>query len=196
MTSLSVRDSVIDAPEDEADPTAPRTALAADAGGEEPGPPSTLERVSVFGTVHVTLLSLASEVLFTGAVTARRRQAGCVRFSYVDDRISQTPRRFRCQPDLALEARRRQLDPDPIPASEAAGIRSRMRPDFTTERFGQPGYAQLARFIDPGIWTGAESQSEMGVYETLKQAHREANLRVRLGEYMPYGLAAGIIYVT
>lgn len=196
MTSLTVRDSIIDAPEDEADPYAPRTALAADAAGEEPGPPTTLERVTVFGTVHVKTLTLASETIFAHAVTAERRQAGCVRFSYVDDLVSVTPGRFRCQPDLALETRRKQLDPDPVPPVEAARIRSRLRPDFTTDRYGQPAYAQLAHVTDRAIRTGAESQAEMGVYETLKQAHRETNLRVRLSEYMPYGLEAGIVYVT
>ncbi len=196
MTSLTVTDSIIDAPETEGDPTAPRTALAASADGAEPGPPTTLERVTVFGTVHVKTLTLASEVLFTGAVTAQRRQAGCVRFSYVDDLVSVTPRRFRCQPDLALDARRKQLDPDPVPPAEAAQIRSRMRPDYTSERYGQPAYAQLSGVTDPALRTGAESQAEMGAYEALKQAQREANLRTRLTEYMPYGLEAGIIYVT
>jgi hypothetical protein len=36
----------------------------------------------------------------------------------------------------------------------------------------------------------------MGVFESLKQPQRETNLRIRLDEYMPYGLEAGILYVT
>ena len=36
----------------------------------------------------------------------------------------------------------------------------------------------------------------MGVFCTLKQPQREANLRIRLNEYLPVGLEAGIIYVT
>ncbi|MDX1546320.1 MAG: hypothetical protein R3247_04995 [Rhodothermales bacterium] len=196
MGGLTLRDSILDRPEDEADPAAPRTALAADDAADDPGPPTTFERVTVFGTVYARQLTLASEVLFTQAVRAQRRQAGCVRFSYVDDLVSVTPRRFRCQPDLALEVRRKQLAPAPVPPVEAAQIRSRMRPDFNEARYGQPAYAQLSRNTAEEVRTGAEDGSEMGVFEPLKQPQREANLRVRLDEYMPYGLEAGIIYVT
>ena len=38
--------------------------------------------------------------------------------------------------------------------------------------------------------------SEMGVYCQLKQPQRESNLRIRLDEYLPFGLDAGLIYVT
>jgi hypothetical protein len=196
MVGLTVQDSILDRPEDPADPEAARITLAADDDGDEPGPPTTLTRVTVFGEVFVETLTLASEVLFTRAVTARRRQVGCVRFSYVDDLVSVTPRRFRCQPDLALETRRKQLHPAPLPPVEAARIRSRMRPDFVGARYGQPAYAQLGGATDPAVRTGAEDGSEMGVFERLKQPQRETNLRIRLDEYMPYGLEAGILYVT
>ena len=43
---------------------------------------------------------------------------------------------------------------------------------------------------------GAEDGSEMGAFCVLKQAQRESNLRLRLDEYLPVGLEAGIIYVT
>jgi hypothetical protein len=36
----------------------------------------------------------------------------------------------------------------------------------------------------------------MGVFCFLKQPAREANLRLRLDEYLPVGLDAGLIYVT
>ena len=36
----------------------------------------------------------------------------------------------------------------------------------------------------------------MGAYCHLKQPQRAANLRLRLDEYLPFGLEAGIIYVT
>jgi len=196
MVGLTIRDSIVDRPEDETDPEGPRVALAADDAGAAPGPPTTLERVTILGSMYVEMLTFASEVLFTRAVVARRRQAGCVRFSYVDDQLSVTPRRFRCQPDLALDSRRKQLHPAPLPTVEAARIRSRMRPDFTLDRYGQPGYAQLGGATDDAVRTGAEDGSEMGVFERLKQPQREANLRIRLNEYMPYGLEAGILYVT
>jgi hypothetical protein len=36
----------------------------------------------------------------------------------------------------------------------------------------------------------------MGAFSSLKQPQREANLRIRLEEYLPFGLEAGLIYVT
>jgi hypothetical protein len=36
----------------------------------------------------------------------------------------------------------------------------------------------------------------MGAYCHLKQFQRESNLRIRLEEYLPFGLDAGLIYVT
>lgn len=196
MTALTVRDTIVDRPEDEAAPDDPRIAIAQDDAGDEPGPPTTLERTTVFGDVRVKTLKLASEVIFVHPVVAQRRQEGCVRYSYVDDLLSITPRRFRCQPDLALETRRKRLKVDALPPVEAALIRSQMRPDFTSVRYGHPGYAQLSLWTAEQIRCGAEDGAEMGVFEQLKQPQREANLRIRLEEYLPYGLAAGRIYVT
>jgi len=146
--------------------------------------------------VRVETLALASESIFTGRLIARRRQEGCVRYSSVDDLVSITPRRFRCQPDLALARRRETLGVESLPAVEASRIRGRLRPDFSSVRYGRPGYAQLARTIAEEIRTGAGDGSEMGAFEHLKQPQREANLRIRLDEYLPYGLAAGSIHVT
>ena len=46
------------------------------------------------------------------------------------------------------------------------------------------------------IQTGAEDGSEMGVYCHLKQPQRLDNLRLRLEEYLPFGLSSGTILVT
>ena len=58
------------------------------------------------------------------------------------------------------------------------------------------GYGQLALHTAPEVRTGSEDGAEMGVFESLKQPQRETNLRTRLDEYMPFGLEAGLIYVT
>jgi hypothetical protein len=89
-----------------------------------------------------------------------------------------------------------QLGLEQLDAAEAAQIRSRLRPRFTSERYGQPGYCQLRDDTAMEVRTGAESQAEMGVFEHLKQPQREASLRVRLDEYMPHGLQAGLLFVT
>ncbi|MEO1079471.1 MAG: hypothetical protein AAFY29_07945 [Pseudomonadota bacterium] len=194
---LTVRDSILDRPEGVAEPdNTPRVAIAASDDGADPGPATVLERTTVFGEVHVLALTLASEVLFTRRVMARRRQVGCVRYSYIESADSVTPRRFRCQPGLALENRRKQLDLNSLPQAETWAIRARVRPGFTAVRYGFPGYAQLNLSSAPEITTGAESGAEMGAFEHLKQAQRQANLRIRLQEYLPYGLEAGEVFVT
>jgi hypothetical protein len=167
---------------------------------DEIGPAIRLERVTVRGPVRVREITLASEVIFDGLVRAERVQVGCVRFSYVVPG-SHTPRRYRCQPDLA---ERRAIE-----EAEAAGpltnaqrqairdaVRRRVRPEYTSEAYGQPAYLQLALLGPIEIATGAEDGSEMGAYAHLKQPQREANLRLRLEEYLPFGLEAGVIYVT
>lgn len=151
------------------------------------GPLAVFERCTVLGAVAVRELTLASDSIFTGRVTAERRQTGCVRFSHVPTG-SQTPRRYRCQPDMALEE---VTDP-----AERDRIRLRVAPRFVAVRYGAPGYAQLAADGPDEVRTGAASGSEMGAFEHLMNPHREANLRARLDEYLPAGLTAGLIFVT
>jgi hypothetical protein len=175
-----------------------RPAIAASEGGELPGAPTTLERTTVLGAVHVRELTLASEVVFTAPVTSVRRQAGCVRFSYVPEH-SLTPRRYRCQPDLAMAQRAQEIPLKPgdsLPPAERELVQFRLRPVFTSIHYGDPAYAQLGFGSAEELRTGAEDGSEMGAFCHLKQPQREANLRFRLEEYLPFGLEAGFIYVT
>lgn len=196
LREFSVRDAIIDRPSDDAAPEVPRFVIAADGDGNAPGPACTLERVTVFGRILVTALELASEVIFTDSVEAGRRQTGCVRYSYMDDRSSATPPRFRCQPDLALATRRKELQVEMLSATEAKLIRARVRPRFNSLRYGRPDYAQLFVDIAEEIWTGSEDGAEMGAFEHLKQPQRVVNLRARVDEYGPYGLTTGIVLVT
>jgi hypothetical protein len=162
------------------------------------GPVSWLERVTIRGPSELRMIRLASEVIFESVVICERLQEGCLRFSYVRPG-SETPRRYRCQPDLA---ERRALDAaDPlIVAAESdiirRRIRRRLRPEYASETYGDPAYLQLSLKAPIEITTGAEDGSEMGVWCHLKQQQREANLRLRLDEYLPFGLEAGLIYET
>ena len=72
----------------------------------------------------------------------------------------------------------------------------RLRPQFTSRRYGQPAYAQLSIPCAEEIKTGAEDGSEMGAFCMLQQPQREANLRTALDEYLRFGLEAGIFLVT
>jgi hypothetical protein len=196
--SLMVSDSLIDAPYPKGKHDSARAAIAADETGATPGPVTTLTRVTVFGAVHVKILELASEVIFTAPVKAERRQEGCVRFSHVPAG-SETPRRYHCQPDLALETRARELDlpgPAKLDPAEAQEIILRVRPQFTSRFYGLPAYAQLSTACALEIRTGAENGSEMGVFCLLQQPQREANLRIALDEYLRFGLEAGLFFVS
>lgn len=144
-----------------------------------------IEKVTAFGKTNALQLE-AGNTIFTGLLDVVRRQAGCVRFSYVPDG-SKTPRRFRCQPDLALE--------DAKPADKNA-IKARLVPSFTSEQHENDAYAQLSRTCAVEITGGADDGSEMGAFSFLKQPQRVSNLETSLDEYLRFGLEAGIIYVT
>jgi hypothetical protein len=144
-----------------------------------------IERGTVFGRVEARYLTAANSI-FNDRVTIERRQKGCVRFSYVKPE-SKTPRRYRCQPDLAAR------DADP---ADVDTIRSRLVPVYTSETYGEYAYGQLGRNCAVEIYEGAEDGSEMGAFSFLKQPQREANLRASLDEYLRIGMEAGLLYVT
>lgn len=169
-------------------------AISADPSGTKPGPPMYLERDTILGHVLVKELVMASETIFTGQVEVRRQQKGCVRFSYVPSE-SITPRRYRCQPDLALEAATAELNKT-LTADEEKLVLAKLKPRFTSTRYGEPGYAQLSLNCAEEICTGAEDGSEIGVFSSLKQPQRKANLSIRLKEYLPLGMEPGYIYIT
>jgi hypothetical protein len=177
-------------------------ALASPTAEDEPGAPVRLERTTLRGETRVREFILGSECIFDGLVLGQRIQTGCLRFSYLPPG-SRAPRRYRCQPDLAIRReidRRERLAGGPISDAEKDLIRTRLgqriRPEYTSEDYGQPAYLQLSLKAAPEIMTGSEDGSEMGAYAHLKQPQREANLRLRLEEYLPFGLEAGLIYVT
>lgn len=174
----------------------------------EPGPPLHLERSTVFGAIQVARLD-ASEGIFTGHVQVRRTQEGCVRFSYVTV-DSVTPSRYRCQPDLACAsaataaltaalAQNPTLTPvqqASVVATARANVVDALRPAFTARWYGHPAYGQLGRSTPAEITRGAADGSEMGALAHLKQPQREDNLRLRLAEYLPFGLDPALVYVT
>lgn len=152
---------------------------------------------TIFGDVESRTLE-ASDTVFEGLLTIRRRQTGCVRFSYVPV-DSRTPRRYRCQPDLALAEYAEELGKasiEDLTQAEAAPIRARLTPRFTSTHYGDPAYAQLSVACAVEIHTGADDGTEMGVFNHLQQPQREANLRAALEEYLPFGRQARLFYVT
>jgi len=156
---------------------------------------------------------LASNCIFSSVLTmpddtwlspliAQRKQMGCVRFCYVPLN-ARLPRRYRCQPELAInqaiQAEEGKLASG-LTATQKAGIAQRLashiRPVFEDDRYAQPAYMQLALSCAREILVGAEDEAEMGVFHDLFQPQRETNLRLRLKEYLRFGLEAGIFFET
>lgn len=96
VPNLAVWDSIIDAGPRTSETQAPGRALAIIAQGTR----LDIQRSTLLGSTLTRRLE-ASTSIFTGVVSVVDRQGGCLRFCYVP-LGSQTPLRYRCQPDLAL----------------------------------------------------------------------------------------------
>ena len=174
---IALKDCIVDA-------GAPDAIVFCGLSEDEPGATLNAEECTFVGKLHARQIEHASNTIFfarlgeapgetfRAPLIADRRQEGCMRFSYVPSG-SITPRRYRCVPD--------EDHPDALP-------------HFTSLRYGEAAYCQLRRATDLSVRTGAEDGSEMGVLHDLFQPQRETNLRIRLEEYLRFGLRAGFFY--
>jgi hypothetical protein len=178
----SIADSIVDATDE------CRIAFAAPTHNDDAGGMLSIERSTVIGKTKAAELSLVSNAIlqaklfeadpWPSPVIAERRQSGCIRFSFLPH-DALVPRRFKCQPD---------------PADAADEVR--VRPTFNSLRYGDPDYCQLRDGTALGIREGADDEAEMGAFHDLFQPQRERNLRMRLDEYLRFGLDAGIFHST
>jgi hypothetical protein len=173
----------------------------------------TVRTTTVLGRVMTHAIELAENSIFSGAVQVAKRQPGNMRFCYVPEG-SRTPRRYHCQPDLVLEAVRDQVAvphvgsvlvpglprPEATTQGDADAFRQveaqRVRPVWTSRRYGDPAYGQLWRDGAREIARGADDEGEMGALHDLYLPQREDALAARLSEYVPAGTEAGIFFVT
>ena len=201
VSKLWLLDSIVVGIESNGGPPVP---AVSDSAGNS-GPPAHIERCTFFGSAHFLKLELASESIFTGPLQVEQRQQGCLRFCYVPP-VSLAPQQYRCQPALEIDRQkeRRRAEANrrgtPLPtgweAQLEADVGQWLVPSFQSERYGRPVFAQLRRTSPVQIRTGAADGSEMGVFCVLKQPQRQSNLLLRLEEYLPVGLEAGLIYVN
>jgi hypothetical protein len=158
-----------------------------------------VRRCTVLGQVQAHAARLVENSILMGHAIVCRRQQGCFRFSYVTPG-SRTPRRYECQPDLVEAAASTRARKDGLSASEKDNLltseRLRVEPVFNSVRYGTPDYCQLADVCASEITRGSEDQSEMGTFHDLYQPQRADGLRVRLSEYTPAGMDAGIIFAS
>jgi hypothetical protein len=141
-----------------------------------------IEDSTIIGKVWTNLMELASNTIFLArrprhdpwraAIWCSRRQSGCLRFCFVPT-DSITPKRYRCLPeDVSLEGA---LDPK-----------------FVSLVYGNPSYGLLSGNVPMAIWKGADNGSQMGAYHFLQETEAIRNVQLRLPDFLPFGLEAGI----
>jgi hypothetical protein len=144
-----------------------------------------IEESTVIGKVHVHALTLASNTIFYGRLTRRdawpgalwcdNRQSGCVRFCWLPTPAI-APQTYECLPDTAGDA-------------------AALMPKFITLEFGRPSYAMLSGDVPVCVMNGADDGSEIGAYHLTQEWQAIRNVQIRLGEYLPFALEAGIFLV-
>jgi hypothetical protein len=175
--------------------TLSRTIVAGDGGGAvtvaAAGLDAAMMDVTLLGAARVKTIE-ATNLIVTGALTAARRQAGCVRYSYLGPGW-QAPRRFRCQPDLAVAQRQAARDVDTLPANEDVAVRMGVTPVFLDTDLDQPTAAMLSSRAPEAIRRGGEGGTEMGAFAAAGQPIRFANLASLFDEDLPVTLEGAIL---
>jgi len=154
LLALQIADSIVDAGH-------PAGLAITDAAyGAAPVKASFL-RSTVIGLAQVQEVALAENSVFLGPLLAVRRNAGSVRFCYLEHG-SRTPQRVDCQPGAAHDE-------------------ARVRPRYRSLRYGTPGYGQLAQECAVEISCGANDDAGMGAFHELAHsAHENAALRLAM----------------
>lgn len=169
---LALQAAIVDAGRGVGDDASADFAIGpADAPSDAWGPVLSADGATVLGRTRVRAAS-GSGVLFVHRLEVLDHQRGCLkhcRFSGDGDRLV---------PNHAC----------------VSGPEVPLR--FTSIRFGDAGYVQLARATDFRIRERGPADDEMGAWGFLSNAHRANNLAVRTREFMPAGVRPLLLHVT
>jgi hypothetical protein len=164
--TLSLASSIVDAASSDA------TAIA---GAGDPattyGARTLIDGVTIIGKTRVQRISGRGGI-FNGTLTVDDDQHGCLKlcwFSNTGDRLPQNA--------------------DCLKAPDARLV-------FTNEAFGHEAYLQLALDCDRRILDRGPDDDQMGAYGFLLEAHKWANLTIRLRELVPVGVRPLLIPAT
>lgn len=146
---------------------------------------------TLFGDARVKTLE-ATNLIASGAMVVTRRQTGCARYSFLGPG-SQAPRRFRCQPDLAVTDRQTARNVPALPPDEEAAVRLGAAPVFLDTSLDQPTAAMLSHRCPEAIRRGGEAGTEMGVFAAAGQPIRLANIASLFNEDLPVALEGAIL---
>jgi hypothetical protein len=170
---LDIEDSIVDAGLGvTASPTA-RFAIGSTAADPTDawGAPLEYSGVTCFGAVRVSSVG-GQGGIFTQRFEVLDNQHGCIKWSWFSGRG------------------------DRLPPNHFCLQRQSARLAFTSERFNDAGYGQIARESDVRIRTLGPNDDAMGAFGFLLEAHKWTNLQIRLREFMPVGVRPLIIPVT
>jgi hypothetical protein len=142
---------------------------------------------TVLGPVRVNRL-YATSCLFDELVDAEEQQDGCVRFCCLPTG-SRTPRRVRCQPDLAIEGAAGD-------AGAEALVRLRVRPQFLSRDPHAAGFLLLDPATPLEVRGAAEDGGEPGCWNHLQHGIRVANLVNALPQFLRFGLEPGLFFLA
>jgi len=173
---LRLKDSIVDGGSGvDEEPSAATFAIASatpTASGEpDYAAPTSIDRATIFGCARLESLH-GSGAIFAQRLEVHDHQRGCLRLSYVAGLDDVLPPNLGC----------------------VAGVTADLA--FTSERFGDPGYAQLASRSDRRVRTRGPDDDAMGAFGFLLPAHAWQNLEHRLRETMPVGVRPLLIPVT
>jgi hypothetical protein len=168
--------------------------FAAGAGIGAPAADLALRGITAFAAIGARSIE-ASDSIFMADVKVARTQSGCVRYSYVGGTDNRLPRRFRCQPDLAWEARQPgfELASEAERQQEIDRLRLALAPRFVDTEPDEPAYALPALANPREIAFGGENETEMGAWRFLGGAIRIANLTDLFADFVPFGMEAGVM---
>ncbi|QQZ39395.1 hypothetical protein IF690_15095 [Pseudomonas sp. SK3(2021)] len=127
--------------------------------------------LTCFGPVRVAAVGGLGGI-FTQRFEVLDNQRGCIKWSAFSSDVDRLPPNHFC-----------------VHAPDARIV-------FTSERFHDPGYAQLRRETDRRVRELGPDDDAMGAFGFLLEAHKWTNLHVRLHEFMPVGVRPLIVPVT
>lgn len=127
--------------------------------------------LTCFGPVRVAAVGGLGGI-FTQRFEVLDNQRGCIKWSAFSRDVDRLPPNHFC-----------------VHAPDARIV-------FTSERFNDPGYAQLQRETDHRVREMGPDDDSMGAFGFLLEAHKWTNLQVRLREFMPVGVRPLVVPVT
>ncbi len=134
-------------------------------------PETDVRSVTFFGRVRVDAIS-GDGTLFCQQLEVHDNQHGCLKFCWFSAKDDRLPPHHAC-----------------IDADDAVLV-------FTSTYFENPAYGQLALQSDWRIRQRGPGDDAMGAFGFLLEAHKWANLSIRLREFMPVGVRPLLIPVT